>query len=132
MASERLKSLSYSQLIQKYKALRQYIRDVEEEIELRDQKSGDNTFPLFKQNIKEKIVKKSSPKKKSPIQKNTDEESKNEVPIKSTMKIIKQVLDKEEISYKSNVTKDQLIKIVRENHLVRKCNAEAAKAKSQK
>ena len=132
MASERLKSLSYSQLIQKYKALRQYIRDVEEEIELRDQKSGDNTFPLFKQNIKEKTVKKSSPKKKSPIKKNTDEESKNEVPIKSTMKIIKQVLDKEEISYKSNVTKEQLIKIVRENHLVRKCNSEALKAKSKK
>ena len=66
-----LKSLSYSQLIQKKKSITEYIRDVEEEIELRDQKSGDNTFPLFKQNIKEKIVKKSSPKKKSRQLKNS-------------------------------------------------------------
>ena len=132
MAAERLKSLSYSELIQKYRALLQYIRDVEEEIELRDQKSGNNTFPLFKQAVTEKFVKKSSPKKKSPIKKNNDEETKNRKPLNATIKIMKQVLDKEEISYKSNLTKDQLEKIVRENHLLHKCNDAYEKDKKAK
>ena len=117
--SERLKSLSYSELIQKYKALRQYIRDVEEEIELRDKKKGDNTFPLFKDPLKElsskkSVEKKTTPKKKSvekkttPKKKNDDneEDNKNEIPIKATMKIMKEVLDDNHISYKSNITKE--------------------------
>ncbi len=132
MASERVKSLSYSELKIKKAALIQYLRDVEEEIELRDQKSGDNTFPLSKQAVTEKPVKKSSPKKKTPVKKNNNEEIKNEITIKATMKIMKEVLDKEEINYKSNVTRDQLIQIVRENYLVRKCNSESEKAKAKK
>lgn len=145
--SERLKSLSYSELIQKYKALRQYIRDVEEEIELRDKKKGDNTFPLFKDPLnelfkksssKKSVEKKTTPKKKSiekkttPKKKNDDEEdNKNEIPIKATMKIMKEVLDDNDISYKSNITKEGLIKLVRENHLVRKCNTLSEKSKKK-
>ena len=45
---------------------------------------------------------------------------------------MKKILDDEEISYKSNITKDGLIKLIRENHLVRKCNSEAEKAKATK
>jgi len=139
MASERLKSLSYSELIQKYRSLRQYIRDVEEEIESRDKKSGDNTFPLFKENdtkkkvVKKTVSKKESPKKSSPKKESSDKnDSKNEIQIKGTIKIMKKILDDEEISYKSNITKDGLIKLIRENHLVRKCNSEAEKAKATK
>jgi hypothetical protein len=136
--SERLKSLSYSELIQKYKALRQYIRDVEEEIELRDKKKGDNTFPLFKDPLKnffskKSVEKKTTPKKKSSEKKNNDneEENKNEIPIKATIKIMKEVLDDNDISYKSNITKDGLIKLVRENYLVRKCNTLSEKSKKK-
>ena len=132
MASERVKSLSYSELIQKYKALFQYIRDVEEEIELRDQKSGDNTFPLFKQGIKEKSFKKSSPKKKSPVKKNNDEDIKNKMPVIATINIIKEVLDERDISYKSNLTKEQFIKIVRDHHLTKACNSAYEKSKKAK
>jgi TPP-dependent 2-oxoacid decarboxylase len=139
--SERLKSLSYSELIQKYKALRQYIRDVEEEIELRDKKKGDNTFPLFKEPLKKlndklsskKVSeKKTTSKKTTPKKKlNDDEDTKNEIGIKATMKIMKEVLDDHDILYKSNITKEGLIKLVRENHLVRKCNTLSEKIKKK-
>ena len=131
MAAERVKSLSYSELEIKERALNEYLIAVQEEMKLRNKDSGDNTFPLFKQSVTVKPVKKSSPKKKTPVKKSNDEETKNEVVIKATMKIMKQVLDEEVISYKSNVTRNELIQIVRDNYLVRKCNSESEKAKKK-
>ena len=145
--SERLKSLSYSDLILKYESLWKYIRMVEEEIQLRDRERGDNTFPLFRERLLHnvnKTVTKTSPKKKSPPKKQTppkkvaskvnkdNEESKNERQINSTMSVIKRVLDENDIVYKSNISKPELIKLVRENHLVNKCNSEALKEKEKK
>ena len=43
---------------------------------------------------------------------------KNEVTIKATIEIMKEVLDEEEISYNCNITREQLIQIVRDNFLV--------------
>ena len=51
----RIKSFSDNELIQKYKALYYYIRDVKEEINLRYQKSGNNTFHQYIRDIEEEI-----------------------------------------------------------------------------
>ena len=61
-----------------------------------------------------------------------NEDIKNKIPLIATIKIMKQVLDSEEINYKSNFTKDQIEKIVRENHLLHKCNDAYDKAKKAK
>lgn len=142
--AERLKSLTNIELKNKYVALLNYIRDVENEMELREiqrNESTNNTFPLFDINNlfkseetlekkTDKTIKKTKPKNKEVD--NDNQKKKSEIPIKSTVKIIKLVLDDHNIKYKSNITKDGLIKLVRENYLVKKCNAETEKIKNRK
>ena len=137
MAFQRVKSFSDEELEEKKEALKEYLQAVEEEILIRSKKNfqkSDNVYPIknFKTVKKTTQKKIAASNKKSSPKKSNDEDIKNKIPLIATIKIMKQVLDSEEINYKSNLTKDQLEKIVRENHLLHKCNDAYDKAKKAK
>ena len=138
MAFQRVKSFSDEELEEKKEALKEYLQAVEEEILIRSKKNvqkSDNVYPLKDK----KSVKKSSPKKnivtsvkKSSPKKSNVEDIKNRIPLIATIKIMKQVLDEHDISYKSNLNKDQLEQIVRNKNLLNKCNDAYEKDKKAK
>ena len=131
--AERLKSLDDKELWVKYISVKMYLNDIRREMKIRNiSESNSNTFPMSTSNIGKNVVTKEKTKKiivKTKRPSTESEPERNRIPIKSTMKIIKKVLTDKGIAFKSSSSKDELITLVRQNNLVRKCNEEAIKAK---
>ena len=106
----RLESLKDDELIQKLYTLISYLTNTEKEL---DDLKGKN-----------KIQSKESSQKvnKKTVNSSKNETNSNKLAIKSTVKIMKDVLDKKSISYKSDISKNDLIELIRKNGLVRRCN----------
>lgn len=131
--AERLKSLNDEELWVKYISVEMYLNDIRKEMKIRNiSESNSNTFPMSTSNIGKKVVTKEKTKKtivKTKRPSTESEPERNKIPIKSTMKIIKKVLTDKGIAFKASSSKDELIALIRQNNLVRKCNEEAIKAK---
>lgn len=131
--AERLKSLNDEELWAKYISVEMYLNDIRKEMKIRNiSESNSNTFPMSTSNIGKKVVTKEKTKKtivKTKRPSTESEPERNKIPIKSTMKIIKKVLTDKGIAFKASSSKDELIALIRQNNLVRKCNEEAIKAK---